>query len=168
VFPPVEAAAGERLVVHLRTLDPASRDETGGLADSAGVEASPDARDFWVAGAVERLRRSDAVWLAGPGGDWLDAVLFSEAAEGEWKTEALAEAAAAAAVAGAWKTADGQPPRPADAASSAGTTVTRSLCRSGGDTDGPADWYVAASGGATPGAPNKAGRYLAAPAKPSL
>ncbi len=167
-FPRAEASAGEYVVVHLRTLEPAlSRDETGSdLAYSGGVEASPSARDFWVPGSEKRIRKTDALALLDQDGNVVDAVLLSESPAGEWPKSELYAAARYLGERGAWRMGPAGIPNPEDAVPSAGTTTTRTICRDEGleDSDGPEDWYVAATGCATPGAPNRTERY--APAGP--
>lgn len=161
-FPPVEVAAGEYVVLHLRTVEEGCVDEIGERSASGGVDASSGARDFWVPGNEERLRKSDAVVLLDCDSLPIDAVLFAESGEGEWKNEALREAAQFLAQTQAWSCVAGSgPPGPADAASSEGVTGTRTLCRSpaGADTDCRSDWRVVATGGATPGKPNAATVY---------
>ena len=162
-FPPVEVAAGEYLVTHLRTADPASVDETGAdLAFSAGAEALPDARDFWVPEAVKRLRKTDAVLLLDQDDRILDGALLSENPDNAWAKEDLDRAAKLLAAQGAWKNNDGSPVlSPRDAIPAKGTTATRTICRdeAADDTDTAADWYIAATSQASPGKPNSDKRY---------
>jgi hypothetical protein len=162
-FPPVEVAAGEYLVVHLRTLDPASVDETGGnLALSPGTEALPDARDFWVPESVKRLRRTDAVLLLDQSDKVLDGTLLSENPDNAWAKEDLEKAAKLLAAENAWQDAAGSRSlSPRDAIPTKGTTATRTICRdeTAADTDSAADWYIAATSQASPGKPNSDKRY---------
>jgi hypothetical protein len=160
-FPPAEAAAGEYLVVHLRTLDPASVDETGGsLALSPGTEALPEARDFWVPGAVKRLRKTDAVLLLDQDDQVLDGALLSENPDNAWAKEDLDRAARLLAAQGAWQ-AGGRSLSPREAIPTKGATATRTVCRdeTAADTDSAADLYVAATSQASPGKPNSNKRY---------
>jgi hypothetical protein len=152
VFPPVKVEPGEYIVVHLRSLEEGAVDETGATDASSGTEASPSARDFWVSGTGKRLRKTDVAAIIGTDGTFLDGVAFSESAGGEWKSEELRAAAASLAERGAWT---------GDAASSAGCTATRTLCRDAAFTDrnSKEDWRVTASGGATPGAVNAETAY---------
>lgn len=163
-FPRTEVSAGEYVVVHLRTLEPAlSRDETGSdLAHSGGVEAFPFARDFWVPGNEKRIRKTDALALLDQDGNVLDAVLMSESAVGEWAKSELYAASRYLGERGAWKVGTAGIPNPEDALSSSGTTTTRTICRDEGleDSDGPADWYITATSCATPGARNRTERYV--------
>jgi hypothetical protein len=162
-FPPAEVAAGEYLVVHLRTLDPASVDETtADLSLSGGTEALPDARDFWAPGAVKRLRKTDAVLLLDQDDRILDGALLSENPDNAWAKEDLDRAAKLLAAQGAWQNAAGSRSlSPRDAIPAKGTTATRTICRveTAEDTDSAADWIIVATSQATPGKPNSDKRY---------
>jgi hypothetical protein len=162
-FPPAEVGAGEYLVVHLRTADPASVDETGAdLALSGGAEALPDVRDFWAPAAVKRLRRTDAVLLLDQEDLILDAALLSENPDNAWAKEDLDRAAKLLAAQDAWQNAAGSRSlSPHDAIPTKGTTATRTICRdeSAEDTNTAADWYLAATSQASPGKPNSDKRY---------
>jgi hypothetical protein len=162
-FPPAEVAAGEYLVVHLRTLDPASVNETGGnLALSPGTEALPEAREFWVPEAVKRLRKTDAVLLLDQDDQVLDGALLSENPDNVWAKADLDRAAKLLAAQGAWRdVAGGRSLSPREAIPTKGTTATRTICRdeTAADTDTAADWYIAATSQASPGKPNSDKRY---------
>jgi hypothetical protein len=162
-FPPTEVAAGEYLVAHLRTLDPASVNETGpDLALSGGAEALPDARDFWVPEAVKRLRKTDAVLLLDQEDKALDGALLSENPDNAWAKEDLDRAAKLLAAQGAWQSAGGsQSPSPRDAILTKGATATRTICRdeAAEDTNTAADWLIVATSQASPGKPNSDKRY---------
>lgn len=152
VFPPVEVAAGEHVVVHLRSLEEGLVQETGGIGASSGTEASPAARDFWVPGTEKRIRKTDVVAVVGTDGAPLDGVAFSETPEAGWETEPLRAAAEFLSEKGAWK---------GGAVSSAGCTATRTLGRDASSSDGDTkeDWRVVATGGATPGSVNAETSY---------
>ncbi|MDR1247813.1 MAG: hypothetical protein LBK63_00785 [Treponema sp.] len=162
-FPPAEVAAGEYLVVHLRTLDPASVNETGNdLALSTGTEALPGVRDFWVPDAVKRLRKTDAALLLDQSDQILDGALLSENPDNAWAKEDLDRAAKLLAAQGAWKGAAGSRSlSPREAIPTKGATATRTICRdeTAADTDSAADWYIAATSQASPGKPNSGKRY---------
>jgi hypothetical protein len=165
-FPPARAAAGEYIVVHLRSLDPNSVNETG---DDLGAtpytkenEAWPDSRDFWITGAKKHLsRKAGVVYLLDQDDEVLDAILWSESADPWWADEKLAGAAEFLASKGAWVNDRGDIPGPGDAVSSAYTTATRSISRDqdAPDTNGPADWYITAASSATPGKKNSTKKY---------
>jgi hypothetical protein len=163
-FPPTEVKAGEYLVLHLRTLDPASENEVGdNLALSPGTEALPDARDFWVPEAIKRLRKTDAVILLDQDDKVLDGVLLSENPENTWAKEDLSRAADILADQKAWlpATGTGRNLSPRDAVLTKGVTATRTLCRdeAAKDTNSAADWYITATSQASPGKPNSDKRY---------
>jgi hypothetical protein len=156
-FPPVEVAAGEYLVLHLRTLDPASVNETGDdLGLSPGTEAFPDTRDFWVPEALKRLRKTDAVLLLDQDDTVIDGVLLSENSGNAWAKEGLNQAAELLAAQKAWLSS-----RPQDAVITKGTTGTRTICRdeAAAVTNSAADWYITATSQASPGKPNSNKRY---------
>jgi hypothetical protein len=163
-FPSVEVAAGEYLVLHLRTLESASVDETGGDRGlSPGTEAFPDVRDFWVPEAFKRLRKTDAVLLLDQDGKVLDGVLLSETPGDTWAKEELNTAAELLAAQNAWLSAPGggKTLSPRDAVPTKGATATRTICRdeAAADTNSAADWYITATSQASPGKPNSGKRY---------
>jgi hypothetical protein len=162
-FPPTEVAAREYLVIHLRTLDPASVDETGAdLSLSGGAEALPDARDFWVPGAVKRLRKTDAVLLLDQEDRILDGALLSENPDNAWAKEDLDRAAKMLAAQDAWQGVEGgRSLSPKDAIPSKGATSTRTICRDEAleNRNGAACWFIAATSQASPGKPNTDKRY---------
>ncbi|MDR2783119.1 MAG: hypothetical protein LBB48_04665 [Treponema sp.] len=168
-FEPVEVKKGEYVVIHLRAYEDGSVNEEGtDVAAASATEAQSTARDFWLSDAVERLRKTDAVFFLDQDGVILDAVLFS--ADGTWgsKTYAgnMAKAARLLSDKGAWTAASGEVPSvgglsPADAFSSANTATTRTICRreAAADTNIAGDWYITVTSGATPGKPNNTGVY---------
>ncbi|MDR0378228.1 MAG: hypothetical protein LBH70_10600 [Spirochaetaceae bacterium] len=167
-FPPAPVNAGEYVVIHLRTLDPAVANETGG--DRGAVlytkenEAQPDAWDFWIPDSKKRIsKKSGAVFFTDQDDHIIDAVVFSESTGGAvWQDEKMARAAELLGKAGAWPAADGGVPGPGDAVLSRDATVTRSICRNetAADRDNAADWYITATSGASPGKPNNTKRYV--------
>jgi hypothetical protein len=162
-FPPVEVKAGDYVVIHLRTLDEGSVNETGDdLNASRGEEAVSNVRDLWIPLSEERLRDTDAVFLMDQDDKVVDAVMFSEVQGTSWAKEGLLRAAELLGGQGAWLAASpGTVPEPGDAVPSAGTASTRTICREGvSDTGSAADWYIAATSSATPGKPNSANRYV--------
>lgn len=163
-FPPIEVAQGEYIVLHLRTVEEGCVDElTGDLGRSAGTDASPLARDIWISGSEERLRKTDGVALLDQDGAVLDAVLFSEYTTGDWQKNELARFSSFLAGTSAWSKIEGQggPILPQDASGSAATTTTRTICRDEAvpDSNSARDWYVTVTSGATPGLPNRTERY---------
>ncbi|MCL1991487.1 MAG: hypothetical protein FWG66_00875 [Spirochaetes bacterium] len=163
-FPPVLVQKDELVVLHLRTLNVhASRDElTGNLNESGGEDASPTARDLWVAGNTKRLRSTDAVYVADREGRVLSAVMIFDEQSPPANMNFFHEALEFLYGQGAWTAKDGGKPGLGDAVStsSLGTTPTRSISRdeSVENTNTAADWYVSLTvnnvHGATPGRPN--------------
>ena len=155
-FSPVEVKASDYVVLHLRTLDPSSRDEYGGVSESGGADASPTARDFWISGSSKLLHKTAAVYVLDQDDRVIDAVMISEAADSWWTKDYFAEAAGFLFEQGAWKSREGGICGPADSVSSAGTTNTRTICRdeTAENTHTAADWYITATSNATPGREN--------------
>jgi hypothetical protein len=150
-FPPVEVAAGEYIVLYLRT------PETGAVSSS-------EYRDFWVPGAVKRLRKTDAVLIMDQNDGILDGVLLSETAGPAWAKDDLVKAAELFAAGKAWVNAGpgkSDPPTPADAVITKGATTTRTVCRdeTAANSKSAADWYITATSKASPGKPNNPERY---------
>jgi hypothetical protein len=163
-FDPVEVKKGDYVVIHLRTYEDGAENEYGNDLKAATATGSSASRDFWLSDSTERLRITDAVFFLDQDDAVIDAALFSN--DGTWggktKVGNMAKAADLLHEKGAWKTASGGVPLPADAFSSAGTTNTRTICRdeTAPDTDAAADWYITKSSGATPGKPNNPARYV--------
>jgi len=157
-FAPLEVKAGEYIVLHLRTFEESCKDEYGErLDESEGADSSPTARDFWISGSTELLRKTDAVYVLDQDGWVLDAVMVCDSPSSVWSKSYLSEAAEFLFSQGAWKSPADTVCTPADAVNSSGTTVTRSISRKETEenTHTAADWYVTATSGATPGLPNK-------------
>jgi hypothetical protein len=163
IFPSVEVRAGEYIVVHLRSIEEGLLNETdASRTTSSGTEASPDARDFWVPGAVKLLRKTDAVLLMDQDDKILDAVLLSDSADTAWAKSNLTDAAALLKAKSAWKGADDLL-LPTDAVFTSSSTLTRTISRNEtlADSNSAADWYITATSSATPGSPNSDKRYIA-------
>jgi hypothetical protein len=165
-FPPVEVPAAQYIVLFLRTLDAAARDETGDDINpdsNKGVyEALATARDLWIPDSVKQLRtKGAAVYLVDQDDKVLDAVIFCESPAGWWTDEKLARAAEFLGEAGAWSGSSGAI-SPADAVSSVGATATRTLNRRSpaADSNSAADWYITVTSGTTPGKFNNGGVYV--------
>jgi len=163
-FLPVEVEEDEYIVLHLRTLEDSCVDEYGGnLDESGGTDSSPTARDFWIPGSEERLRKTDAVYVLDNNGNVLDAVMIAANTSAEsWpllsNQDCFTQAAEFLFNNNAWKSANGTLPGPADAVSTSGigSSKIRSISRDETveDTDTSADWYITASNGLTPGREN--------------
>ena len=161
-FAPVEVKTGEYVVLHLRTFDEAiSVDEYGDdIAASGGTDSSVTARDFWIPGNAELLRKTDVVYVLDQDDNVMDAVLIAEKSDSVWpllsKQDCFPATVEFLFNKGAWKSADGKTPVPADAVSSAKTTSTQTICRDEEVKDGntAADWYITAKSSSTPGLQN--------------
>jgi hypothetical protein len=162
-FSPVEVKKDEYMVLHLRTYNLESKDErTDDLNESAGVNASPTARDFWIPGDTKWIQKAaTAIYVLDQDDRVIDAVMISENPDNWWAKDYLAEAAEFLFKQGAWKSSGGSVCSPQDAVSSAGTTNTRTICRDETveDTNTAKDWYITVTSGATPGKPNNINRY---------
>ena len=162
-FKPVEVKKGEYVVLHLRTVEESSRDEYGtNLNESGGRNASPESRDFWVPGNTKLIHKeASAVYVLDQDDTVLCAVMISNQGVAWWSKEYFAEAAEFLFSRNAWKSAEGLIPGPIDAASSVGTTNTRTICRdeTKENTNTAADWYVTATSSSTPGKPNNPKRH---------
>ena len=167
-FPPIEVKAGEYIVLHLRTLDESSVDETGDdLTLSGGNGSSDTARDLWIPGSSKLLHRTTALWLMDQDDRIIDAALLCEN-PADWGRNNSAAAAEFLARNGAWLpvasdngVTEEWVPGPADAIVTRGTTATRTICRD--ETIPPAphanNWYITATGNDTPGRENSIRRH---------
>jgi hypothetical protein len=157
-FLPVEVKEEEYVVLHLRKLDDSSTDEFGeNLGESGGIDSSLTARDFWIPSSSKLLHRTDAVYVLDQDDNVLDAVMISETPDASWGNDYLLKAAEFLFDKEAWKSVSGGICTPADAVTSAGMTATRSISRdeTKKNTGTAADWYITATSGSSPGAPNK-------------
>ncbi|MDR2630262.1 MAG: hypothetical protein LBC60_05000 [Spirochaetaceae bacterium] len=162
-FPPVEVGGNEYIVIHLRSIEEGTVNETGtNLAASGGTEASPTARDFWVPGAAKLLHKTGAVYFMDQDDRIVDGILLCEDDTSWSKKEFMRSAAELLKSQGAWTAAAGDIPGPQDAVASKGTTVTRSISRREAlpDSNGKADWYITANSKASPGKPNNPEVYV--------
>jgi hypothetical protein len=166
-YPSVDVAAGEYIVLHLRTLgsDAGVVNETGdNLGLSGGADAKPSARDFWIPGTDKLLHKIDAVYLLDQDDGVIDAVMLSENPDSWWTKDYFVEAADMLYQQDAWIASDGKVPGPADAALTLNikTSVTRSVSRDETipDSNTQTDWYVTVTSGATPGAMNNPNRFV--------
>jgi hypothetical protein len=155
-FQPVQVAAGDFVVLHLRTLETSCVDEYGGnLALSGGADACPTARDFWVPGNTKHISATGAVFVLVDDSHILDAVMFSDTTGKEWKSEILIDTADYLFILNEWQSPSGEMCSPADAVNTylIGNSVSRSIARytSAPDTNTKADWYITPTAAVTPG-----------------
>jgi len=157
-FKPVDVKEGEYVLLHLRTLEESCKDEYGGdLSESGGKDAPPDARDFWIPGKKELLRKTDAVYIMDMNNVILDAVMLAD----DTVTSAAAffnNACEFLFSKGAWLSPNGTVPCREDAVKSSGikSSMTRSISRdeNAPDTNTAADWHVTGLNGVTAGREN--------------
>ncbi|MBQ7157886.1 MAG: hypothetical protein IJS09_00465 [Treponema sp.] len=176
-FPKMEVKTDEYITIHFRhdTDTPENCvDETGKDLTLATVAANNNncdtARDLWAENEDDsaRLQKTDVLMLSADGGNSvLDAVLYSDGTKTDWQKTLSKEFAAKAVSKGIWKSA-----AIADAASNAGATSTRTLCRQNISVlatkayergaiipTSAADWIVVNTSCATPGLPNSSEAY---------
>jgi hypothetical protein len=162
-FSPIEVAKDEYIVLHLRKMEEANKDEYTSIAESGGRDSSLTARDFWIPDTIKLINKTAGfVYVLDQDDRVLDAIMISEKADKWWTKDYLAEAAEFLHGKGAWTAPGGNICTPADAINSTGTTLTRTICRdeNAEDTNTAAVWYVTVTSGGTPGAPNNSNRYL--------
>ncbi len=158
VFPGVEVASGDYIVLHLAPEGIAEeKDEKGSdLALSGGIDAKPEARDFWCSdGALPD--ENGAIRLSErPGGEIMDMLVYAaEDKSGPMKEDKLS--AFVKEGSGSWKVAD--PPVWEDAFRRK-FSPTRSIARKlWPETGAPASmdrdfWYLCDSGCQSPGSDN--------------
>lgn len=163
VLPPIEAAAGDFVIVHFKPQGiPEEVDETADRAESGGLKSHPGAWDLWVAGGSGLSGNNGVLALyERPGGRCIDGVLYSNRTSasdsdyGGFGSAAVLSRARALVEAGMWEAAEGEV-RPEDAVNPDPSTATRSIFRMphSPDTDSAADWYIAPTSGATFGEEN--------------
>lgn len=169
VFPAMSVEAGDHLLVHFKPEGtPEEVDEIHRPADSGGLDAHPDAFDFWIPGGSGISGNNGVLSLyASPAGDLIDGVLYSNRTSesddryrgfGSAKVLRRAEELVAH---GGWTCAQ-ELVRPEDGVNPEGSTATRSLCRSAdsGDSDAARDWHIVPTRGATFGETNTEERYV--------
>ena len=163
VFPQCIVKAGDYLLIHCKPEGTAEEiNETADKSASGGIDASPDAWDFWIPGGDGLSGNNGTVSLfTSPGGRCIDALLYSnrtsssdEKYRGFGSTGMMMQADFLAQE-GAW-TAERELIRPEDAVNPEDSTATRSISRMKAYTDdnGKNDWHITPSGGFTPGGEN--------------
>jgi len=156
VFPDCEVRAGEFMIIHFKPQGiPEELNETAEINLSGGLDACPDARDFWVDAGSGLSGNNGVISLyRDPFGDIMDAVLYSnrtsasdENYRGFGSAKVMLRADCISAL-GAW-TGDSLPLRPEDAVNPDESTATRSLCRSADslDSNRREDWHTVPTGG---------------------
>jgi hypothetical protein len=161
-FGPVTVKKDDYVVLHLRTPEESCKDEFGeSLIESGGTDSCSTARDFWIRGSTEFLRKTDAVYVLDQNDNVLDAVMFAVDTNSWLKKTYFSETAKFLFDQGAWKSAAGTVCSVADVVNSSNTTMTRSICRDETveNTHTAADWYITANSGSTSGSKNNPKRF---------
>jgi len=163
IFPAMELTPGEFLLVHFKPQGiPGEIDETGSLDESAGYDASPHCRDFWVTGGDGIAGNNGVLALyAFPQGPILDGVLFSnrtslsDTTYRGFGSGAVMDMADQLYEEGGWVV-EGELPAPEDGVNPDDSTATRSLCRNreGENTRSRSDWHIVPTSGYTLGTEN--------------
>jgi hypothetical protein len=161
-FSPVEVKNDEYITLHLRTFDAANKDEyTDALDESGGLNASPNARDFWIPGETKLLHKTAMIYVLDQDDNVIDAVVLSEKPDLWWTKDYFAETAEFLYNKGAWVSENGGICSPQDAVISVNATNTRTICRDENvdNSHTAKDWYITVTSGATPGKPNNPKKY---------
>jgi hypothetical protein len=130
---------------------------------SGGADTTENSWDFWIPNTEKLLHKTDTVYLMDQDDNIIDAVMMSENPDPWWTKDHFVQAADLLFQQGAWVSADGEIPGPADAVITFNikTAMTRSISRdeTAGDSNSAADWYVTATSGASPGTVNSVKRF---------
>lgn len=169
VFPDCEVLAGEYILIHFKPQGiPDELNETAAVNLSGGLDAHPEARDFWVNQGSGLSGNNGVITLyQDPFGSIMDAVLYSNRTSDSdenyrgFGSATVMERADTLAELGAW-TGGSVPLRPEDAVNPDYSTATRSLCRSQDsiDTGSKEDWHTVPTGGYSFGQVNSNDLYL--------
>ena len=152
-LPPVEVSAGEYIVWHFRSMEEGLENETGPVNASGGTDSCPSARDLWDTQTKAPFKKTNVILVRErKGGTVMDALVCAEGDKTEWPNDTVRLAAEEAVASGNWK----PDSLVCNAASTAGTTATRTLARneSEKDTDTASDWMVCPTGKCSPGRKN--------------
>jgi hypothetical protein len=141
---------------------PGEVDETGSTDVSGGLDASPDAYDFWVTGGTGLSGNNGVLTLyTSPNGTLADGLLYSNRTSESDDTylgfgsKKVMERALELAAQQGWD-AGGPRIRPEDGINPEDSTSTRSMCRNtqGDDTNTKDDWHIVPTRGSTFGEEN--------------
>lgn len=172
VFPAVEVAAGEYIVLHMRTLEEESGhvDELdNNLSASTASDSCAEVRDLWISSTSEIIGTSDVLVLRERAkGKLMDALLYISPKVSDTSKKKILPAGEDVIAEGGWIAGeDGD-----SWLSSDGITLTRTLSRQniaeiqrmaeeGLTIPVPSkeDWFVVATSCATPGLPNSTTKY---------
>jgi len=168
VFPACNVAEGDLILLHTRPQGISSeQDELADITASGGLDASPNARDFWLAGGPGLSGNNGVVAVyEQPAGNLMDVVIYtnrtsaSDTAYRGFGSKDLMSQADQLCEERAWVF-SGDMPAPEDAVTIELSTATRSICRTstGADTDSKADWHIVPTRGSTFGGINSDAVY---------
>jgi len=168
VFPACQVAAADLILLHTKPQGISTeQDELADITASGGLDASPDARDFWLAGGPGLSGNNGVVAVyEQPAGNLMDVVIYtnrtsaSDAAYRGFGSQSLMSQADQLSGERAWIF-SGDMPAPEDAVFIELSTTTRSICRAaaGADTDSKADWHIVPTRGSTFGGVNSDAVY---------
>ncbi len=151
VLPPVEIEAGTYILIHCKPEGiPEEVDEYEDTTESGGLDASPEAYDFWLPQGSGLSGNNGVLTIySRPRGALIDGVLYSnrtslsdEKYRGFGMRKVM-ERADEFAAQGGWVY-SGNQIAPEDAINPEDSTATRSMCRSSSsdDTDANTDWHI--------------------------
>lgn len=169
VFPPLPVERGDYIIVHFKPQGiPEEIDEVNSKAESGGLDASPNAWDFWIRHGDGISGNNGVISLyTSPSGELIDGVLYSnrtsdsdEKYRGFGRKDTMLRADQLYED-GGWQIA-GTRIAPEDGINPDGSTSTRSMCRPGifRDTDTKNDWHITPTSGATFGTSNSDEVYI--------
>jgi len=151
LFPSLPVVPGDFILVHFKPQGiPEEVNETEDPSASGGLDASPDAYDFWVAGGGGLSGNNGVLSLySSPGSEIIDGVLYSNRTSASDETYrgfgslTVLRRADELVEAGAWLI-EGEEAAPEDGINPDDSTATRSMCRSStsDDADRNSDWHI--------------------------
>lgn len=169
IFPSLAVVPGDFILVHFKPQGiPEEVDEIENTAVSGGLDASPDAYDFWVTGGGGLSGNNGVLSLySSPGADILDGVLYSNRTSSSDETYrgfgslAVLNRADELVEEGAWII-SGDTAAPEDGINPDDSTATRSICRNSDsdDSDRNTDWHIVPTGTSTFGSMNSDEVYI--------
>jgi hypothetical protein len=151
VFPSFYVNSGELILVHFKPQGIAGEvDETGLKNQSLGLDASPDAYDFWIPGGKGLSGNNGVISVySSPSGAIIDGVIYSNRSQTSdtlysgFGSEKMMRKALELFQQGGWK-ASGDNLIPEDGINPDRSTSTRSICRDrvGTDIGTKSDWHI--------------------------
>ncbi len=170
VFPSVEVKKGERVVLHMRTIEEGAVNELGSDITLSNTKlSSPEGRDIYISGTETRLSKNDVLLLRERfNGTLLDAVAYVDGIKEDWPKDAMFEYVIEAIYGGLWE----EEALVSFASNIEYITATRTFCRQNvieiaenfnqGQTLFPykkEDWIIVATSNLSPGKENSTNAY---------